>query len=55
MIFYESVVIQTDPADHLLHLATALLRRGVEHAERVTGYAAVFFLGGGGGGLREDF
>ena len=46
MIFYESVVIQTDPADHRVHLATAILRqRGVEHAERVTGYAAG--LGGG--------
>ena len=51
MIFYESDVIQTDPADHVLHLATALLRqRGVEHAERVTGYAAGFLWGGGRGG-----
>lgn len=47
MIFYESAVIQTDPVDHRLHLATAISRqRGVEHAERVTGYTAGF-LGGG--------
>lgn len=56
MIFYESVVIQTDPADHRLHLATAILRqRGVEHAERVRGYTACFLVGGGGEGLRKVF
>jgi len=57
MIFYESDVIQTDPANHRLHLATAILRqRVVEHAEKVTGFIAGFFWGGEGGqGLPKDF